>query len=121
MYFAHINDHEEIARLPQITNGAGILETRLQKRVPAVFSYCIIYRAVTSSWVWVCGPISSPDPTGSFGGALEFPPGSVLLRSKASLDELFLDFRQGARKLRKAPTIPNESSHPGNVPSPVWT
>lgn len=121
MYFAHINDHEEIARLPQITNGAGILETRLQKKSAC----CVLLLHHLQSchiqlglglWSYI-----QPRPQGSFGGALEVPPGSVLLRSKASLDELFLDFRQGARKLRKAPTIPNESSHPGNVPSPVWT
>lgn len=60
--------------------------------------------------------MSRPDPTTSLSMVGS---GLILLHFKDSLDELFLDFRQEARKLALSHT---ESSLPGHVPPfPVWT
>lgn len=73
--------------------------------MPIVFIHSIIYRAVASCQVQASGAMSSLDPTASLSMAPEACPGPSLLHSKARLDELFLDYRQGARKLGKDPSL----------------
>lgn len=79
---------------------------------------CIMYKAGSRGQVWASRAMSTQTHS-TPGMALEACLGSILLHSKASLDELFLDFRQRARKRGTIPTLAlchSESPHPGDIP-----